>query len=82
MKPITINVSIPVYQQYKDYAFKRGRSVAELIREAMDQFIRERVENRPSLHKFRPIGLEPLPGTNIIGEDLMDEMIGHGTDRR
>ncbi|NLF25160.1 MAG: hypothetical protein GX589_05810 [Deltaproteobacteria bacterium] len=55
--------------------------MSELIREAMDQFIRERVENRPSLHNFRPIGLELLADAKIIGDDLMDEMVSHGTDR-
>ena len=81
MNPITIHVSIPGYQQYKTYARKRGRKVAELIREAMEQFIHTRVASRPSLKKFTSLGLDPLSGSKIIGDDLMDEMIDHGADR-
>ncbi len=76
MKPITINVSLPVYQQYKIFAKKRGRKVSELIREAMDQYLRDRIENRPSLKDLTPLPLTPLSGVSLFPDDTLAEMLG------
>lgn len=75
MKPITINVSSPVYQQYKSFAKKRGRTVSELIREAMERYLCDWIENRPSLQSFSPLMLEPKKGVALLGDDLLEEMI-------
>lgn len=75
MKPITINVSAPVYKQFQLYAKHRGRKVSELIREAMELFLRSRIENRPSIKSFQPFHLKPVKNADIFGKDLLGEML-------
>ena len=38
MKTITVNVSEPVYEEFREYAKKADRKASELIREAMELY--------------------------------------------
>jgi hypothetical protein len=76
MKTITVNVSEPVYEEFKRFAKHSGRTTSELIREAMESYRREHLTPRRDLAGFRPrsVGrvLRPLTGD----DDLLDEMLG------
>jgi hypothetical protein len=75
MKTITINVSDPVYAEFRRAARAMGRPTSELIREAMEEYRRTRLTPRSSLQHFRPVSvghvLRPLDGN----DDLLDEML-------
>ncbi|MEM1221842.1 MAG: hypothetical protein AAGH40_03705 [Verrucomicrobiota bacterium] len=77
MKTITINVSEPVYREFQEYARRKDRKTAELIREAMEQYRENTIANSQSeslLHlKAVSAGkvLQPLSPDS----DLMDEML-------
>lgn len=63
MKPITVNVSEPLYAFYQAEAKKRDRKTAELIREAMELYLDEHLRSHPSLEGWQPLSL---------GEVLLD----------
>jgi len=77
MKPITINVSEPVYRDFQAFARQQDRKTAELIREAMEQYREGTIRSsvRRDLGDLRPhsVGkvLRPLSGE----DDLLDEML-------
>ena len=57
MKPVTIYVSEIIYSLFKAEATKRDRTAAELIREAMELYIRERLHPSTSLAEWTPLSL-------------------------
>lgn len=75
MKTISVNVSEPVYEDFMEHAQRTDRTAAELIREAMDLFRRERIRPRTSLAELKPLHLgktlKPLSGR----DDLLGEML-------
>jgi len=75
MKTITINVSEPVYEDFRRASKSLDRSTSELIREAMEQYRRERLLPRADLQDFKPRSLgrilKPLDSEN----DLLAEML-------
>ena len=75
MKPITIHVSETVYRDYQAYARSLDRSAAELIREAMDAYWRERIQARPSLTQLssHSVGRVKVPYSGE--DDLLEEML-------
>lgn len=81
MKTITINVSEPVYEDFRRAARSLGRPTSELIREAMEAFRRERLRPATDLRGFRPRSagrvLQPLSP----GVDLLEEMLDRAVDQ-
>lgn len=75
MKTITINVSEPVYEDFRRASRSLGRSASELIREAMETYRRERLRPRKSLQGFRPRSLGQVLKPLESGDDLLDEML-------
>jgi hypothetical protein len=75
MKTISVNVSGPVYQDFMDHAQRTDRTAAELIREAMELFRRQRIHPLTSLTGLKPLNLgktlKPLSRHN----DLLGEML-------
>ena len=57
MKTITINVSEPVYRDFREYALKTDRKASELIREAMELFRQQHMQRRTSLRDRRPVSV-------------------------
>jgi len=78
MKTITINVSEPVYEDFRRASKRLDRPTSELIREAMEQYRRERLLPRGNLRGFQPRSLgrvlKPLEGQ----DDLLSEMLNGG----
>jgi hypothetical protein len=75
MKTITINVSEPVYEAFRQASRRQGRPTSELIREAMESYRRQHLRPRSDLKGFRPVSagrvLRPLtPDDDLLGEML------------
>lgn len=75
MKPISLHVNEDVYRDLRSLAERSGRPVAELIREAMSEYLTRRQGNGGSIFE-----LSPHPsGAQLRGwsrEELLDEMYG------
>jgi Ribbon-helix-helix protein, copG family len=75
MKTITINVSEPVYEEFRRASKTLGRPTSELIREAMETYRREHLRPKRDLRGFRPRSaggvLRPLSSE----DDLLAEML-------
>jgi 16S rRNA U516 pseudouridylate synthase RsuA-like enzyme len=76
MKTITINVSEPVYEEFRRESARQGRPTAELIREAMESYRRERLSPRGDLRRLRPRSLGKVLKPLTRGDDLLSEMLG------
>jgi len=76
MKPITINVSESTYREFKKYARRQDRKTAELIREAMELYRREKIRDSElcSLHELRPESLGRITAPLSPSDDLLGEM--------
>jgi Ribbon-helix-helix protein, copG family len=77
MKTITLNVSEPVYKEFKEYAKRQDRTTSELIREAMATYIHERAQDGKSLGDLPPVQLgrvlKPLnKDVDTLGEMTRD----------
>ena len=75
MKTISVNVSEPVYEDFMQHARRTDRTAAELIREAMDLFRRERIRPRTSLRKLKPLQLGKTLKPLSSRDDLLGEML-------
>ena len=75
MKTISVNVSEPVYEDFMQHARRTDRTAAELIREAMDLFRRERIRPRTSLTKLKPLNLGKTLKPLSSRDDLLGEML-------
>jgi len=75
MKPITINVSEPVYKAFQQHAKKADRKAAELIREAMELYRRERIQGRSSLRDRHAASVGGVIRPIDREDDLLGEML-------
>ena len=76
MKTITINVSEPVYAEYRRAARAMGRPTSELIREAMEAYRRSHLVPKADLRQFQPVSLGGVLRPLSAEDDLLDEMLG------
>ena len=76
MKTITINVSEPVYAEYRRAARAMGRPTSELIREAMEAYRRSHLAPREDLRQFQPVSLGRVLQPLSADDDLLAEMLG------
>ena len=80
MKTITINVSEPVYHDFRVFARKTDRKTSELIREAMELYRQMHMQRRTTLRDRRPTSvggpIAPLTGA----DDLLGEMLDDTRD--
>ncbi|MFN2323038.1 MAG: ribbon-helix-helix protein, CopG family [Trueperaceae bacterium] len=75
MKTITINVSEPVYAEFRTAARAMGRPTSELIREAMEAYRRDHLVARRDLTAWSPASLGGVLRPLRRDDDLLDEMI-------
>lgn len=75
MKTITVNVSDPVYAEFRRAAQAMGRPTSELIREAMEDYRRTRLKPRGELRNFEPVSLGQMVRPLSADDDLLDEML-------
>ena len=74
MKTITINVSEPVYREFQERARKVDRTASELIREAMEYYVRNRLRESRSVLAFPPLDLGKMKKPLRPKDDLLAEM--------
>ena len=79
MKTITINVSEPVYREFQEYARAHDRSTSELIREAMKEYLTQKLRRQTSIRDLKPVSLGKILQDSTKRGDLLEEMID---DRR
>jgi hypothetical protein len=75
MKTITINVSEPVYAEFRAASRAMGRPTSELIREAMELYRRERLKPRRDLTGFMPRSAGPVLQDLANDTDLLADML-------
>lgn len=75
MKTITINVSEPVYDEFRRASRAMGRSTSELIREAMERYRQEHLRPVRDLREFRPRSLGEVMRPLTSEDDLLSEML-------
>ncbi len=75
MKTITINVSEPVYAEFRTASKSLGRPTSELIREAMELYRQERLRPRRSLERFQPRSAGRVLIDLASEDDLLEEML-------
>lgn len=75
MKTITINVSEPVYAEFRSASKSLGRPTSELIREAMEVYRQERLRPRRDLSGFHPRSAGRVKEDLGQNDDLLDEML-------
>jgi len=74
MKHVTINVSEPVYKEFKEYAKRQDRTTSGLIREAMEMYLRERVHRETSVQDLSPLSMRMIKRTLNRTDGLLGEM--------
>jgi predicted transcriptional regulator len=74
MKAITINVSEPVYREFQRYATALDRTTSELIREAMDDYLDQKLSRRTSMKDLEPVSLGRVLRDTTTRGDLLVEM--------
>ena len=78
MKTITINVSEPVYEEFRRASTGTGRPTSELIREAMEQYRREHLRPRHDPRGFQSRSLGRVLAPLGEDDDLLAEMLETG----
>lgn len=80
MKTITVNVSEPVYDEFRSYAAKVDRKASELIREAMEEYRLLHMNRRTRLRDRRPTSvggaIEPITSQDDLLGEMLDEPSG------
>lgn len=80
MKTITVNVSEPVYEEFRQYAKKVDRKASELIREAMELYRQMHMQRRTSLHDRHPASVGGPIQPITAEDDLLGEMLDDARD--
>jgi hypothetical protein len=80
MKAITINVSEPVYQDFRRYALKMDRKTSELIREAMEQYRQLHMQRKTSLRHRRPANVGGPISAITSEDDILGDMLDDSRD--
>lgn len=78
MKTITINVSEPVYEDFRRASRRLDHPTSELIRESMEQYRRERLRRRENLRGIQPRSLGRVLKPLDRKDDLLSEMLDSG----
>ena len=78
MKTITINVSEPVYEEFRSHAKRVDRKASELIREAMETYRQMHMQRRTSLRNRHPASvggpIKPIGADDDLMEEMLDDI--------
>jgi len=80
MKTITVNVSEPVYQDFRRFAQQTDRKASELIREAMEMYRQIHMQRRTTLRDRRPASVGGPISALTVEDDLLGEMLDDTRD--
>jgi len=77
---ITLNVSEPVYEDFREYARTTDRKASKLIREAMENFRQQHMQRRTSLRDRRPVCVDGPIQAITSDDDLLGGMLDDARD--
>ncbi|MCY4626445.1 MAG: ribbon-helix-helix protein, CopG family [Acidobacteria bacterium] len=75
MKPITINVSEPVYRDFQRLAKAQDRTASQLIRQAMEDFRERQIARSTTLADLTPVSVGRVLKPLGRDDDLLAEML-------
>ena len=80
MKTITVNVSEPVYEDFRSHARKTERKASELIREAMELYRQQVMQRKTSLLDRRPASVGGPIAAITEDDDILGGMLDDSRD--
>lgn len=81
MKPVTIYLNELTYRLFQQIAVQKNRKAAELIRDAMEEYIARQTE-KTSLESWSPVSLGGMrPSADWLSKDYQSEILGASYDR-
>lgn len=77
-KPVTIYLQEIKYLMFQKMAKEQNRKAAELVRDAMDEYIQNHSAPKKSLDSWQPFSLGGLKSgaQDWLSKDYQDEMLG------
>ena len=77
-KPVTIYFQEMKYLMFQQMAKAQNRKAAELVRDAMDEYIQNHAGEKKTLDSWKPISLGGLKSgaADWVSKDYQDEMLG------
>ena len=75
-KPVTVYLHEVKYLMFQEMAASQNRKAAELVRDAMDEYIQNHVKAKKSLNEWKPISLGGLKAQDWASKDYHEEMLG------
>ena len=77
MKPVTVNFNELKYLMFQQMAVAQNRKAAELVREAMDEYLKNHAVNHGSLENWEPLSLGGIKAgaKDWASKDFQDEML-------
>ena len=77
-KPVTVYLQELKYLIFQQMAADQNRKAAELVREAMDEYIQNHSKVKKNLQEWSPVSLGGLKAASMdwISKDYQDEMLG------
>ena len=78
MKPVTVYFQELKYLMFQRMASQQNRKAAELVREAMDEYLANHGTNHGTLKDWKPVSLGGLKNkaSDWTAKDYQDEMLG------
>ena len=78
MRPVTLYFQELKYLMFQQIAANQNRKTAELVRDAMDEYLLNHAQKKSSIDTWQPISLGGLKGnaSDWITKDYQDEMLG------
>jgi metal-responsive CopG/Arc/MetJ family transcriptional regulator len=80
MKTITVNVSEPVYEEFRNFARKTDQKASALIREAMELYRQQHMQRRTSLRDRRPASVGGPICAITDEDDILGSMLDDSRD--
>lgn len=77
-KPVTVYLQELKYLMFQKMAADQNRKAAELVRDAMDEYIQNHSQPKKTLDEWKPLSLGGLKADarDWISKDYQDELLG------
>lgn len=78
MRPVTLYFQELKYLMFQQIAANQNRKTAELVRDAMDEYLLNHSQKKSSIDTWQPVSLGGLKenASDWISKDYQDEMLG------
>lgn len=80
MKPVTVYFQELKYLMFQELASRQNRKAAELVRDAMDEYLENHAKQSASLDSFKPVSLGGLKvgAQDWLSKDFQSEILDSG----